>query len=178
MGSFGAAAASVNKLKDDIEDEVEDAVGDSMDDVAQSMRWKIEENDSDATGVLKSSIRALPERTPSSREIARISIIGAEHWKYVEYGTGVYTSPKRPFESPDVAPYQPIYRWIVASGITPRPSGDADNQAELAYAIQRSISKGTHSHPFVRPVWRGRNGKGHVQDSISRAVAKALASMG
>lgn len=169
--SFKNTARSVDDLKDNIRENVRKEMYEACGNVVQALRWKIEKNDSDATGVLQDSLDVEPGLTGGTRTFARFHIIGAPHWKYLEYGTGRYTG--RNYSAPEIAPYVPIYRWIVASGITPRPDGPADNQIELAHVIARSISTGTRPHPFARPVWRGPNGESYIKESVEDAVQDA-----
>lgn len=177
--NIGSVQRSVEDLKDDIKDNVKEAMRDSMGDRSRGVVWalklKLKENNSDATGTLRRSLTTVELPRGSSNELIRIGVKAAPYWKYHEFGTGIYTS--RGYSAPDVAPYQPIYRWIVAKGITPRPSSEnIDNQADLAYAIQRSISRGTQSKPFVRPVWRGKAGKDRVRRAVQDAVRDAIRS--
>jgi hypothetical protein len=178
--NISSVQRSVEKLKDNIKDNVEEAVHDSMGEgtggVAWALKLKLRQNRSDATHTLRRSITKVPLPPSSSNEFVRVGIVAAPYWKYHEFGTGIYTS--RGYSAPDVAPYQPIYRWIRAKGITPRPSSDDINtQADLAYAIQRSVSRGTQSKPFVRPVWRSKAGKENVRKAIDEAVNEAINSV-
>lgn len=178
--NFGSVRDSVEKLKDNIERNVSEAVHASMSEntggVAWALKLKLKQNNSDATGTLRRSIRKVQLPPTSSKEFIRVGILAAPYWKYHEYGTGIYTSGG--YSAPDMAPYQPIYRWIVAKGITPRPSSeDIHTQADLAYAIQRSVSRGTHSKPFARPVWRSKAGKDNVRRAIQEAISEAINSV-
>lgn len=170
MTSFGKASKKVEDLKDEIRDRTAEALEDSMEDVERQLEWKIKQQDSDATGTLRRSLDTdtFPGTGPV---VANSQITGAYYWKYLEYGTGVGS----PYPAPDHrAPYLPIYRWVVAQGITPRPDTPYDTQAELASAIQYTIGTGTYSNPFVRPIWRGKYGRSHVADSVGDALNDAV----
>ena len=176
--NFGSVQKSVEKLKDNIERNVSEAVHASMSEntggVAWALKLKLKQNNSDATGTLRRSIRKVQLPPESSNEFIRVGILAAPYWKYLEYGTGMGS----PYKAPNVAPYQPIYRWIVAKGITPRPSSDNINtQGDLAYAIQRSVSSGTYSNPFARPVWRSKAGKDNGRRAIQEAISEAINSV-
>lgn len=172
MTSFANASKKVKKLKKDIRDKTGDALEESMEDVERQLKWKIKQQGSDATGTLRRSIESDTD-TYNGPVVAHSQITGAYHWKYLEYGTGRGS----PYPAPDHrAPYAPIYRWIVAKGITPRPGGPYDTQAELAAAIQYTVGTGTHSNPFVRPIWRGNYGRSHVANSVGDALNDAVDS--
>lgn len=173
MSDFVDVARAVDDLKDDIEDNIEAALESSFDDVIRQMQYELKKDNTIATRELIESLDDVAQVTPGDLVAAR-AIVGAPYWKFVEFGTGIYTSPKRGYSAAGIPPFVPIYRWVVAKGITPRPDTNYTTQAEVAGAIQHSMSEGTPQQPFARPAWRGRRGKRHVQQSIENAISRAI----
>jgi HK97 gp10 family phage protein len=173
MSDFGEAAGKVGRLKKELDARAEKALNSSMNDVEDELERQISLNDSNATGHLKGHINTIPGTKDRPNQIASRMIVGPDYWRFLEYGTGIYTSRGYSAASPG-APYHAILRWVRAKGITPRPDGPADTQEEVAAAIANSISTGTQSHPFVRPVWRGPKGRDYVIDLVGRAMQRAV----
>lgn len=170
MSDFASAARRVESAKKDMRKEIITALFEAMDRVIDNLRWRLDRNRSDATGTLARSLH--PDSKLGTRGFLTVGIYGAEHWKYVEFGTG--RGSKYKAASP-AAPILPIYQWIVAKGITPRIDGPARTQWQLARVIARSISTGTRSNPFVRPVWRSkRRGRQYVAEQVQDAMETAL----
>jgi len=175
-GDFGRAAQKVEEIRESLEDELMDALARSMADVAWQLRAELYKQDSVASANLWESIDV--ERTSGYTNLTArgVAISAAPYWKYVEYGTGIYSGRGYKAASPG-PPYDDIYEWVVAKGITPRPDGPAETQEELAGAIQNSLSLGTQQHRFARPVWRSQRGKDHVEREVKKAVTKAIHSI-
>jgi len=176
-------AKRVDELKDDIKEKTEDALDSSMKNVERQMRWNLYRKDAVATKYLINSIEMDRTNVLDVDEVEFADIyatrrIGssADYWKYVEFGTGIYTG--RDYKHSGIPPYLPIYRWVVAKGISPRPGSDLTTQAEVARAIQMSManSRGIRGQPFARPAWRAPTGKRNVVDSIGDALQDAVSS--
>lgn len=171
--SLSKAIKNVEKFKDQIRDETSDALDDSMEDVERTMKWHLSRQDAVASGTLRDSIEAYTTRA-AGKEYAKSQIHAASYWPYVEFGTGLYTSPERSFSAPEYGPpIEPILEWVQQKGISPDPDGPAETQEDLAYAIRASLKTGTQSNPFARPAWR-EGGREHVSNSVGNALEDAL----
>lgn len=173
MSDFGDAAKKVQKLKYNIKEETDRSLEDAMQDVVRTMRRFLRKNDSVATRTLLEGIRTF--EGPESDPIAYTSqhVVGPEYWRFLEFGTGIYTS--RGYKAPGGhAPISDIETWVRAKGIVPEPDGPYDTQEELAEAIAFDITRGTRSHPFVRPSWRSLQGKRHVKESVEDGIGNAI----
>jgi len=179
----GSIAERVNDLKDEIKDKTEDALDSSMKNVERQMRWNLYRQDAVATKYLINSIDMdrtnvldVPEVKVGDIYATRRIHSDADYWKYVEFGTGIYTG--RNYKHSGIPPYTPIYRWVVAKGISPRADSDLTTQAEVARAIQMSManSRGIRGQPFARPAWRAPTGKRNVVDSIGDALQDAVSN--
>lgn len=173
MSDFSRGAKKVQDLKDNLEKAAEDSLERSMDTVKDNLQHQLRANDSVATSTLLRSLSAVPAPLADGRAFTGQQIMAADYWKFVEYGTGIYTG--RGYKGPDAhAPIAPILEWVVAKGITPDPEGPYDTQEELARAIAFNTSTGTQQHMFVRPVWRGPFGRDHVINAVSSAMQRQI----
>lgn len=173
MSDFADGAKKIQKLKSRLKDYGERGLDSSMESVSRTMGHYLEANRSEATGALRNSLTVTEGPLDGSGIFSSRQIYALDYWKYLEFGTGIYTS--RGYKAPGGgAPFVPIYEWIVAKGITPDPTGPYETQRELAYAISDSLSKGTEQHKFVRPVWRGPVGKEKVIKTVKKSMEIAI----
>lgn len=90
------------------------------------------QSDRIASGDLLNSVEFEVTKGDESYEV---SLILADYWKAVEFGT-----------KPHHVPYEDLLRWVKIKPVIPRPGKDGQipSQESLAYLIQRSIGeKGT-----------------------------------
>lgn len=171
--------SQIEDLKSDMTDNIASAVTEGMDDTADEMQQTIADNDSIASRRLYLEAKAENAATQGNvveRQKIRIPAV----YKYVEYGTGPRGDGQ--FAAPDgVSPdmLENLQSWIDDKGVigrdysaTPTPGED---WSPLAEAIGRTIVEvGTNPHPFVRPTWRGTQGKEHVHNKIRRGINRAI----
>lgn len=171
--NFKRRAKQVEKLKDELEDRAERSLKASMKLTTEQLQWKLAQNQSVATGHLYENIDPRPMPSDEGKVIVKRGIYAPDYWRFLEYGTGIYTGRSYSGASPR-APVNAIYMWIREKGIVPKPGGSADTQLELAFAIAESLETGAHSHPFVRPTWRGPAGREAVIRNLKRDMGRAL----
>lgn len=173
MSDFADAAAAVQDMKDDLETAADRGLESSMDTVVSALQGQLRANDSVSTRTLLQGLTSVDGPLDSSAAMASQQIRAPDYWKYLEYGTGIYTG--RTYKAPDErAPLDPILNWVVSKGILPDPHGPYDTQTELAEAIAFSIGTGTEQHMFVRPVWRGPFGRDLVINTVKNTMESAV----
>lgn len=172
MSNADKLIRKVEKLEDELEDSAQKALDVSMGSLEREIKWQLTKQRSIATGTLHSNIRTMKKGSGTGKRIANVGIYGPDYWRFLEYGTGIYTS--RGYKAPSGgAPYEDILRWVTAKGITPTEDS-IDTQEELAAAIANSITTGTKSHKFVRPAWRGPRGEKQVKQTVFSAMQSAV----
>jgi hypothetical protein len=168
---FKRAAKKVAKFNARSESAMADGLESGIDDFVSSMRKHLAKNGSIATGTLVQGLRSFDAPDVDPRGFTGQMVVGPEYWRYVEFGTGMGSRYKA---ADPMAPPTQIYEWIRAKGIIPNPTGPYDTQWQLARAIAEDAGRSTKASPFVRPAWRGANGKRHVVNETGRAWSRAL----
>lgn len=169
MSGFADVADKFGKMKKEVKPRLAEAAHDSLVDTSRQMNVELIKSDAVASHETRRSLNVQRSSTTPPKAFVQYEITGAPWWKYIEFGTGIYTT--RGYSAADpFPPFKPIYQWVLAKGITPDPDSDNNTQEEVAYAIQRSLSTGTPMQRFVRPTWRGPRGKSHLVREIERTI--------
>ena len=113
-------------------------------------RKQIKANGSQATQNLQSSMVPIPMKRFGKEFF--VEIVGANYWKFVEYGQkGTQEStkaPNSPFTVKEYPRLEDMVKWVQFKSLA---SGKKDVYS-FASRVRRSIYKrGTYAHPFVQP---------------------------
>jgi len=178
VDSYGGMAERVRDFADDLEDAFADATESALDDLRNYVRMRLIRNQSVARTVLLRDVDEGPVIPASANVIVSRAVHLPEFAKYLEYGTGDRgrTDDLRgsiTYDGPSgLPPYDPILQWVLAKNLQ---SDEYGSQYALAEAIRRTIGEeGTFPHPFVRPAWRGPNGKVGIVTENRRALRQTV----